>query len=522
MRRALLALGGNQGDVPSTLAAALRALAATGVHIAATSRLFDTAPAHVTDQSKFLNAAVAVTTALEPGALLDAVKRVEEAAGRGDAASSQRYGPRPLDVDVVAVDGYAGDYVSSVSGRELTLPHARWRERRFVTAPLADLAGRGDSGPPPTHPTDVDAVLAAALAAEHAAAAADAAAEVERAARGGGGNNAATAPSNDTIHPVVPLPRAGLWRVGAAGDVAIMAVLNVTPDSFSDGGTLVSSTDAAATANLDAVVAAALAAVANGATLLDVGGQSTRPGAVVVPSDVEAARVVPAVRALASHPALASIPISVDTFHAAVAEAALQAGADIINDVSCGRDPRLAGVAARHGAAYILMHSRGGLDAVARGATVYEGGVVEGVAGELAAAAAGITVGGGGGDTSIPSHHHPLLPHWSLLLDPGLGFAKTGAQNVELLSQLPALRSHLPPPLAALPLLVGPSRKRFLGAIAGRPTAADRDIATAGAVALAAAGGAGVVRVHAVGQTCDAARVGGAAWAATVAGGRAC
>ena len=514
MRRALLALGGNQGDVPSTLATALRSLAATGVHVAATSRLFDTAPAHVTDQPRFLNAVVAVTTELEPGALLDAVKRVEESAGRGDVASSQRYGPRPLDVDVIAIDGFSGAFVSSATGRELTLPHTRWRERRFVTAPLADLARRGASGPPPTHSTDVDAVLAAALAAEKEATAADVAAEVERAARGGGGDDDDAPPSLDPIHPVVPLPRAGLWRVGSPGDVGIMAVLNVTPDSFSDGGALVSG----AAANLDAVLAAALTAVTQGATLLDVGGQSTRPWAVSVSAEVEASRVVPAVRALASHPALASIPISVDTFHASVAEAALQAGADIINDVSCGRDPCLAATTARHGGAYILMHSRGSLDAVARGRTTYEGGVMAGVAEEVAAAAARITVGGAGA-TSTPSH--PLLPHWSLLLDPGLGFAKTGPQNVELLSQLPALRSHLPPPLAALPLLLGPSRKRFLGAITGRPIAADRDIATAGAVALAAGGGAGVVRVHGVGATRDAARVGGAAWAAAVAGGRA-
>ncbi|HEU4525549.1 MAG TPA: dihydropteroate synthase, partial [Gemmatimonadales bacterium] len=250
---------------------------------------------------------------------------------------------------------------------------------------------------------------------------------------------------------------------------AILGILNVTPDSFSDGGRY---------AGADAALVHADSLLDEGATLIDVGGESTRPGRTEsVPAAEELRRVVPVIEALARrHPDLV---ISVDTVKSEVARAALESGAAIVNDVSAFRlDPAMAKVAARSGAGVILMHSRGGLLEIASYEHAdYGGDVVGGVIAELreslsTATAAGIEAG-------------------AIVLDPGLGFSKTAEQSVELFDQLGALQA------LGRPLLVGPSRKRFLGAVTGLPVE-ERDRATAAACALAWERGVRLFRVHAV------------------------
>lgn len=220
-----------------------------------------------------------------------------------------------------------------------------------------------------------------------------------------------------------------------------------------------------------------------GASIIDVGGESTRPGATPIAADEELERVVPIVAAIAArHPDLV---VSIDTVRGATAEAAIAAGATIINDVMAGRhDASLLAVAARTGAGLVLTHSRGPLGALASYEHAeYDGDVATGVVRELtiardAALAAGVTAD-------------------AIAVDPGFGFAKTPEQNVQLLAGLDALSAM------GHPVLVGVSRKRFLGELTGTPLE-DRDRATAAACALAAAQGASLFRVHAPAAVRDA------------------
>lgn len=245
---------------------------------------------------------------------------------------------------------------------------------------------------------------------------------------------------------------------------AILGVLNVTPDSFSDGGRW---------QRLDDAVAQAERMRAAGADWIDVGGESTRPGATPLDPAEEQARVLPVIRALAE----AGIPTSIDTRNAATARAAVAAGASLINDVSGGlSDPGMAEVAAASGLPFVVMHWRGGADAEPAYADV-----VAEVRDELAARLDALVAEG--------------VPRERLIVDPGLGFAKTAEHNWLLLHGLAELT-------ALGPVLVGASRKRFLGLLLpeGAPTEA-RDAATATISALAAASGAWGVRVHDVAAT---------------------
>ena len=259
----------------------------------------------------------------------------------------------------------------------------------------------------------------------------------------------------------------------------LMGVLNVTPDSFSDGGRW---------ADPEAAVAHARELIAQGADIIDVGGESTRPGAQKVDVDTEISRVLPVVRALLADGAgsadgagaSGSAIVSVDTIHAATAEAAIDAGAHIINDVSGGlADPAMHSLIARTGVVYVCQHWRGDPETMDR-LTDYPGGVVAGVEAELRERLAELDAAG--------------VDRSQVVLDPGLGFAKTHAQSWELLAATSRLIADL-----GRPLLVGSSRKRFLAQAAeAEATPVQRDAVTAATTALAAAAGAWAVRVHEV------------------------
>lgn len=266
----------------------------------------------------------------------------------------------------------------------------------------------------------------------------------------------------------------------------VMGVLNVTPDSFSDGGRYL---DPAA------AVAHGVALHRAGADLIDVGGESTRPGAQRVDAATEAARVVPVVSELVC----AGVPVSVDTMRSKVAEAAVAAGATVVNDVSGGlADPAMASVLAATGARWIVMHWRTHSATMAKHSTYTD--VVADVRSELLARV----------DAALAAGVAPE----ALVIDPGLGFAKTAEHNWALLHALPELTA------TGFPVLIGASRKRFLGTLladaAGQLRAPEgREVATAAITALAAANGAWGVRVHDVASSVDAVAV-AHAWGMTV------
>lgn len=265
----------------------------------------------------------------------------------------------------------------------------------------------------------------------------------------------------------------------------VMAILNLTPDSFSDGGKH-SPTD------MGYITETVRTFVNQGATIIDIGGESTRPGSQPIGAEEEIARVVPAIQHIRTNiPEAADIAISIDTYRASVAEAACAAGADIINDVSAGTlDPDMLPTAARLGKSIILMHMRGTPQTMTK-LTSYPNGVIPEVSFEL--------------QTRIAAAEEAGIRRWRIILDPGLGFAKNQPQDLEILRELPRLRSM--EGLECFPWLMGPSRKRFIGHITGVKTAKERVWGTAATVTASVAGGADIVRVHDVYEMWQAARV---------------
>jgi dihydropteroate synthase len=255
----------------------------------------------------------------------------------------------------------------------------------------------------------------------------------------------------------------------------VMGIINVTPDSFSDGGVL---------ADPSRAVDAALRMAEEGADLLDVGGESTRPGARPLEAAEERRRVLPVIERLARE---ARVPVSIDTYKAEVADAALQSGATIVNDISGLRyEPALADVVARRHAALVLMHTRG------RSRDMYDLASYHDVIGEVLDELR----------ESVAFARGHGVPADRLIVDPGLGFAKRAEHNYEVLARLHELTG------IGRPILVGPSRKAFLAHPLGRAVPpSEREWPTAAAVTAAVLGGAHIVRVHAVAQMVPVVRV---------------
>ncbi len=274
------------------------------------------------------------------------------------------------------------------------------------------------------------------------------------------------------------MPGEAIWRCGPhvvplGRRTLVMGIVNVTPDSFSDGGSY---------ANVDDAVKHAIQMVADGAELVDVGGESTRPGSDVVAPEEEIHRVVPVIRRIVDE--LPDVPVSIDTRKPAVARAALEGGASIVNDVSAGADPAMFGVVGEAGAGMVLMHMKGEPKTMQDDPSYYD--VVAEVRGFLgdrveAAVGAGIDLE-------------------RLCIDPGIGFGKTLEHNLAILHDIRAFH-HL-----GVPVLVGPSRKRFIGTLTDTEVD-DRIEGTAGVVAWCAAEGVDIVRVHDVKEMTRVVRV---------------
>jgi dihydropteroate synthase/2-amino-4-hydroxy-6-hydroxymethyldihydropteridine diphosphokinase len=418
------------GNPPQALSKVVRLLRETpNVRVETTSSLFSSLSSRDPEGDPgFANCVVRTQTSLSPERLLAECKRIEREMGR-DLDRGPRHGPRSADVDILF---YAPAVLRNHAA--LTVPHPRMLSRDFVLEPLLGVL----------HPDDVAAWRAPLTQAL-----------VGLPQRHNQGLLSTFGPA------CVPL--------GSA--CHLLGILNATPDSFSDGGKFSAPERAKMRAE---------ALAKSGCAFIDVGGESTRPGARAVSAEEETARVVPVIAAVKQ--ALPHVHVSIDTTKWQVAEAALQAGACCVNDVSMAtlEMGKMLEVCARWDASLVLMHARGDprtMDAL----TDYGGDVCHAVVQELkprvdAALAAGI-------------------PRWRVMVDPGLGFAKTRAQNAKLLGSADALRAALG---GGLGVVVGASRKRFLrSALAGEaPNAARVDRASAAAAAIASAGGADFVRAH--------------------------
>ncbi|KAI9916586.1 hypothetical protein PsorP6_018202 [Peronosclerospora sorghi] len=443
MVRVYAALGTNIGEKVSNLETALALLAQWVGPVVATSRLYATAPQYVEDQPAFLNLVAQVETDMEPAQVLATFKRIERKVGR---VPSLRWGPRLLDVDLVLY-GTSHFTIETEEG-PLIVPHERMAERDFVLAPMCDVA------PELLHP-----VLHQSMQALY--------------------DTIKNEPRYSAPVPQLPVDKSAPWSLGTK--TFVMGILNVTPDSFSDGAAFQTTRDAVETA---------LALERAGVDMIDIGGESSRPGADPVREEEEVERVVPVIRGIRAH---SNLPISIDTTKAAVARHAVRAGANVVNDISAGRhDENMLAVVAELRVPIVLMHMRGTPQTMTR-LKEYEDVVAE-VADVLkervaAAEAAGIF-------------------RWNIIVDPGIGFAKARVQNLTLLRKLATIKQTC----HGLPLLVGSSRKGFIGEICGRPNPLDRAWGTAATCAAAVAQRADIVRVHDAAEMVDVAKMSDAIW----------
>ncbi|KAJ3033213.1 trifunctional dihydropteroate synthetase [Rhizophlyctis rosea] len=450
---AFLAFGSNLGDRAHNIEEALTRLGKAGtVRIDDTSFLYETAPMYKTDQPQFLNGVIKVATSLTPHELLAHLKSIEGAMGRD--FNGERFGPRPIDLDILFYNHL------ELKSDDLIIPHPRIKEREFVLRPLCDLA------PNMEHPGlfRTNAQLLALLS---------------HATRDPEPGKTSTNPSpqnSPSIYRVTPI-RDTLWRWN--DHTLLMGILNVTPDSFSDGGEHFSVSKA---------VEHATDMVAQGVDVIDVGGMSTRPNADEIPEEEELRRVVPVIEALRAKGI--KIPISVDTYRATVARKAVEAGADLVNDVTGGNgDANMVAEMAKLKVPVVLMHMRGTPKTMTQ-LTDYGGDVI----GDIRRTLGSIT------STARTSG----IRRWNIILDPGIGFAKTVDQNFEILRDLHQIvRNH--GECAGFPTLVGPSRKGFIGSVVREkdPKGEGRVWGTAACCSAAVAGGADILRVHDVREMRD-------------------
>jgi len=447
--RVFLGVGSNLGDRFQNVRKGIQLLCRSDeVRMLRSSFFHETAPMYLSEQPSFLNAAIEVETSLEPHVLLKLLKDVEQDLGRN--FSEVRNGPRPLDLDVLFCDRFENGAWKhlEIDSSELQIPHPGIAEREFVLKPLSEVSG-GEYMHPLLNQT------------------------VQQM------NEQLPKSTGPSAVRVLPLPRN---RTILFNETIVMGILNVTPDSFSDGG------------NWDKSVAVAvehaLQMQRDGASIIDIGGESTRPGAKEVEEEEQIRRTVPVIKAIREE---SDIPISIDTRHARVTRAAVEAGADIVNDVSGGlHDDRMLETVAEMGVPIVLMHMRGTPETMLS-MTEYTN-VVDDVTQSL--------------KERVKAAEEAGIPRWLQIADPGIGFAKDMTGNLLLLKNLDKIRSHL----HDIPIMVGTSRKGFLGKLTGVTEASERDFATVGSMIapLCLEGKdhtCSILRVHNVAATVHATRV---------------
>ncbi|KAJ5057931.1 folic acid synthesis protein FOL1 [Bipolaris maydis] len=421
------------------------------IRIIRTSSLWESKAMYVLDQDNFVNGACEIETSLSPIELLDELQAVENRMGRVKVIDK---GPRNIDLDILLY----GE--TEFSNERLQIPHALMFEREFVLRPLSELILNQVNFP---YQESIQQHLA-------------------------------KLPKSEVpLVPMVPLASdfSPISSAVTEQKTRIMSILNVTPDSFSDGGLNYNN-------DQETLAKKIKHQIASGAAIIDVGGQSTRPGAVQVSAEEELSRVLPAITLIRSIPEAKDIAISIDTYRAHVAEEAIKAGANMINDVSAGTmDAEMLATMSKLGCTVCLMHMRGTPETMnSREMTSYPDGIVETVGRELL--------------QRVRAAEEAGVRRWRMILDPGVGFAKTQEQNLELLRKQHQLSKY--PGLEGIPWLVGTSRKAFIGRITGVENARQRVWGTAVAVSAAIQGGAEILRVHDVKEMAQVAKMADALW----------
>ncbi|KAI9168674.1 hypothetical protein LWI28_000267 [Acer negundo] len=453
----VIALGSNVGDRIHNFNEALQLMKKSGINITRHGCLYETEPAYVTDQPHFLNSAVRGVTKLGPHELLRVLKKIEKDMGRTDGI---RYGPRPLDLDVL----FYGKF--SIHSDILTVPHERIWERPFVLAPLLDLMGSA---------VDSDTVACWHSFPKQSIGIFETWEKL-------GGESLIGKEGMKRVLPV----RNRLWDWSQK--TSVMGILNLTPDSFSDGGKFQS---------VETAVSQVRLMISEGADMIDIGAQSTRPMATRISDEEELERLIPVLEAVLRMPEMEEKLISVDTFYSKVASEAVSKGAHIINDVSAGQmDPDMYTVVSGLKVPYVAMHMRGDPSTMQNDENLQYDDVCGQVASELYSRVRDAELAG--------------IPAWRIIIDPGIGFSKKTEHNLDILLGLSTIRKDLASKSFAAshaPILIGPSRKRFLGEICKRSSAVERDPATIASTTAGVLGGANIVRVHNVRDNLDAVKV---------------
>mgnify|MGYP003979030821 FL=1 len=427
-----LGLGSNIGDRANNLKNVFVALS-PNMEVVKIFPIYETTPWGYEDQAEFLNQVIECETDLPPNDLLKLVKNIEEELGR---IPNFQNGPRIIDIDIL----FYNDLI--LENDQLSIPHPRVHQRAFMLVPMKDIAGNY------IHPILKESITTLADKID----------------------SAGVHIYKEEINSLTINEHLFEW----GKRTYIMGILNITPDSFSGDG-LNNGND-----SISAALKQAKIFIETGADILDIGGESTRPGSKAVGAEEEINRVIPIIKAISSE---FDVPISIDTYKASVAEKALDAGADIINDVwGFQVDPKLGPLAAERDVPVILMHNRSNpktaeIQASLGGRYIgveYEN-LIEDIKNELM--------------VSVEIARKAGVDERNIILDSGIGFGKTVEQNLELLNRSDEIRD------LGFPLLVGPSRKSFIGYTLDLPPD-QRAEGTAATVAVAIMRGADIVRVH--------------------------
>lgn len=494
-----IAFGLNVGNQMAQIRHALDLLNQYKVKVLATSLMYLSKPMYFKDQPNFYNGVFKATTRQTPHQLLATLKKIEYE--HIDRKKDFSNGPRLIDLDIILYDDVC------VNTEDLVVPHKLMLERTFVMEPLCELI-------PPNfiHPVTLEPVhhhLHQLLKAE----------------------SDGSIQELSHLEQLVPMPRLDgdvnplkFDQLHNSRETLIMGILNTTPDSFSDGGANYGK-------DLAEVEANALALVEQGASIIDIGGVLTRPGSTEPLEEEEIKRVVPFVKMIrqSSHPKLQSVVISIDTYRAKVAAAALEAGADIINDVLMGLyEPEIFDVVAKYNCPYVMNHTRGTPASMSK-LTDYcpnsdhdlEELFVDLLQGEVVplsfdtnALITGVSRELG---QQVAQAFQRGVRKWQIILDPGVGFAKNKEQNLAITRHARYFKryamSHADGRYLSfngMALLVGTSRKKFLGAICSEPEATKRVIATTSTTVALIEQATDIIRVHDVAANKQAALVGDA------------
>uniref|UniRef100_A0A6B2L2Z0 Pterin-binding domain-containing protein n=1 Tax=Arcella intermedia TaxID=1963864 RepID=A0A6B2L2Z0_9EUKA len=426
---ACVALGSNLGVRSAHIETALSKMKQFAT-ILKISFLYETEPKYFLDQPRFLNCVCKIKTSLSSAQLLNELKRIETEIGR--ERPLVRNGPRVIDLDIL-LHGRA-----PLSTSTLTIPHPQLHERDFVLGPLMDVQ------PDLVHPLLKKSVrqLWADLG------------------------------ECEGIVAVIPVVVNGKEVIlSDRRKTLLMAVCNMTPDSFSDGGELFPLNPAKLESLRENLLRSSV-------DIIDIGGESSRPGAEEVPGEEELARITPLLAWARAQRALDGVLVSVDTWKSEVAKSAISQGANIINDYTAGKDPNIFKVAAETGAPMILMHSRGTPKTMNQLADYPKGQEMETIAAEL--------------NVNIQKALDQGIFPWKIITDPGIGFAKRGEHNLVILRNLGRWKclTH------GYPYLIGTSRKRFISEVCGGQDPKDRVWGTAATITAAVQAGCAIVRVH--------------------------